>query len=169
MATAAETLILNHVQQRANCDCVVATAATVANVDYPYAADRSPVVPGSRVMYPVEIGELLQRTTGIRWRGPCRLWWRSWKSFVDAPSSCVLAIRKKWSIPWKNCHCVTAGLGLVYDPEFPAAAPLIEYARRNWSILYYFRPHDFSELRQVQEHNGVEYRTTRIWNEALQK
>jgi hypothetical protein len=160
---------LNHVRQRTSCDCVVATAATIANLDYAYAADRSPVPPGQRPMQPSEISELLQRTTGILWRGPCSAWWHRIEKFVDSPNMCVLSIRKRWSWPWKSYHCITVGHGKIYDPEFLSPLKLDEYQRRNWTIVKYFRPRDFSKLRAVQEHNEVNYRSTRLWNAALEK
>ena len=60
--------MLRHVMQRRRNDCVIATAAIVATVPYPVAAQHSSVQLGKRGLRPNEVLRLLRQTTGVDWQ-----------------------------------------------------------------------------------------------------
>jgi len=96
---------LQHIMQRHRNDCVIATAAIVANVSYETAAAHSPVEPGKRGLHTREVVRVLKRVTGISWRSPEFGWFRPTSRFVAQPSPLVLGLRQPWN--WRReWHCI---------------------------------------------------------------
>src|SRR5262249_51722869 len=152
-----------------NCDCVVATAATVANLPYLHVAAVSPVKPGARVMYPWEILSLLHKTTSVRWGGPCSAWFRSLTTLSNSSTTLVLTIRKPITFGdffrfRLNYHCIAALNGTILDPEFGGPVRNTEYPRKEWVVVGYYLPHDRSKLESIQRINAEKYKSERLWS-----
>jgi hypothetical protein len=170
----ARKLVLNHVRQQTHCDCVIATAALVANCPYGSAAEISPIPPGERAFRPREIQLLLTSVTGVKWRGPKRNWLGTLESFAKCDQIVVLLIRRKQpllsiTLTAGVAHCIALTGGMVYDPECEGPVHFKEYSRANWSILAFYSTRNMNGLRSVQEANQKAHREERIWNLILNR
>jgi hypothetical protein len=167
------TVGLAHVAQRTDCDCVVATAAIVANVPYSEAAAVSPVQPGARAMYPREIRSLLHKTTTIRWWGPCYAWFRSLTTLSNSSTTLVLSIRRPMTFrdflrPRVNYHCIAVLRGMILDPELAGPMRNTDYARKDWTVVGYYSPWNRRALESIQRVNAAKWRSERVWSELFQ-
>ncbi len=140
---------LRHVRQRTSCDCVIATAATVAQVDYEAAVAKSLVVPGARPMTPRELRWLLEAVTGVAWQRPAWGWRRTVEAWADTESTLVVVARRPWH--WRTLHCVAVLQGWVYDPEFSGGRPVAFYDRRDWRVVQVYRPKKPEQLTLMRQ------------------
>lgn len=130
---------LKHVMQRQRNDCVIATAAIVANVPYETAAAHNPVELSKRGLHAREVLRVLKHATGISWRSPEFGWFRPAFRFAETSSLLVLGVRQPWT--WRGeWHCIALNDGVVYDPSFKQSCPIEKYERRDWPVLFVFRP-----------------------------
>ena len=140
--------MLDHVVQKGAKDCVIATAAWVANVDYDVAAARSPVPVGTRGLRYWETRRLLESLTGLRWRVSRKLFRSvSRLPFTDRPS--VIIAGQPWH--WRM-HCLGLEGQRVYDSAFPHAFRRSEYPLKHWRVLFVFRPFI---PEQLDEHRRI--------------
>ena len=96
---------IRHITQRRRNDCAIATAAIVAQIPYETAAQQSPIRPGQRGLFPKEILRLLERTSGLAWRGLRFGWFGRVSRFVTRGDDIVvLCIRQPWR--WWRRHCI---------------------------------------------------------------
>ena len=127
-----EEVDLRHVRQRKVCDCVIATAAVIANVSYDRAAAFSPVVPGLRGLRLTESKNFFETVTGISWNSPKLHWFTRLSSVVSANASFVAVVRP--TLLTLNYHCVYVQDRMVFDPELSRPFPIDRYTMRDWWI-----------------------------------
>jgi hypothetical protein len=130
--------MLRHVMQRRRNDCVIATAAIVATVPYPVAAQHSSVQPGKRGLRPNEVLRLLRETTGVDWRISQFGWFGTPPRIAVTNEPVVLIVRQPWRY-WRR-HCIAMKDGWVYDPALSRPYLIHEYERRNWPVAAILRP-----------------------------
>ena len=165
---------VKHIQQRTDCDCVIATAAVVSNLPYAEAARISPVKPGRRGLFPNETRCLLRKTTGVRWYGPRFAWFRNLARLASAPTIRVVAIRRPWTLkdlftPNRRWHCIATRNGFIYDPEFDRPLRSSAYARIGWTVVGYYKPANHGKLETAQLLNAKKFgKTRRLWSDLLE-
>jgi len=143
---------LQHVVQRCSNDCVIATAAMIADVSHDVAAERSPVPLGKRGLYPGEILRILESVTGVSWLGPQFAWWRPILRLSSANYPFAVVIRQPWK--WKRAHCLAVYNGYVHDPGYPCGCSMNEYQRRQWRVVGVYRPVVAERLMAVRQYHG---------------
>ena len=142
-------IIARHIRQREAMDCGIAVCAMVANLPYEAVYDLSPVKPGSRGMFPAQLHDLLEATTGVNWSNPRLDWFRPVARLVASEHTVVVVTRRPWK--WKTLHCVLVQEGVVYDPEFPPAFPPGQISHAcHWRIVQVHRPETPLRLLFVQ-------------------
>lgn len=154
-----ERFELKHVRQRKSCDCVVATAAILANVSYEHAAAFSPIVPGKRGLKLVETRCLFETLTGISWNRPRFHWFTRLFSVTSECASFVAVIRP--SILTKKYHCIFVENLIVYDPGSHRPFPIDHYELRRWWIGFSMMPKDPGRLLAIQNFYGDASRSRR--------
>jgi hypothetical protein len=146
--------MLHHVAQKGQNDCVIATAAWVANVSYEEAAARSPVPVGSRGLRWNESCYLLESLTGTPWN-PSPSWWRRVSRLKTSDELCILITRKPWHL--RTFHCIALEGKWVYDPAFAHPFTRREYLWKHWRVSLMFFPDSPEKL--------VDVRKNRLWEE----
>jgi hypothetical protein len=154
-----ERFDLRHVRQRESCDCVVATAAILANVPYEHAAALSPVVPGVRALKLVETRRFFETLTGISWNRPRYHWFTRLPSVTSECASFVAVIRP--SLLTTKYHCIFVEDLIVYDPALHRPFPIDRYELRKWWIGFSMMPNDPGRLLAIQEFYGEKNGTRR--------
>lgn len=142
---------LQHVVQCRSNDCVIATAAMIANVSYDTAAQRSPVPVGERGLYSSEILRILESVTGISWSGPQFALWHPIYRLKITNGPFVVVIRRPWK--WNTLHCLAISNGCVHDPEYRCRQSMDEYPRRRWRVVAIYRPVVAERLMAVREYH----------------
>lgn len=140
-----------HIRQREECDCVIATVASIANLPYETVAELSPRRPGKRGLYPREVRQLLKQATQIKWKVPRTVFFRRLRSLCDSKHGLVLFIRQPGNallqrITRKTQHCIFVRGGNVFDPEYHNVVHVDEYERINWIPTVSFYPTDYRKL-----------------------
>ncbi len=149
MAGVAQTGLPQHVLQRRQDDCVIATVAMVANVTYEDISERSRVRIGSRPVGLLELHRLLVTATGVPWQRPRYGWLRPVARYANISNPAVIIIRRPWR--WLTLHCVALQGGWIHDPEFPRGYRPEEYPRRHWRSVTVLRPESDLCLMFVQQ------------------
>ncbi len=90
MVGMAHTGMPQHVPQRKQNDCAIATVAMVANVPYEDIAKRHPIRIGARGIYPRELHSMLVAATGVPWQRPLFGWLRPIARCAIAPNPMVV-------------------------------------------------------------------------------
>lgn len=137
-----------HVCQRHENDCVIATVSMVANLPYEAVAERATAGRRSRGSWPLELRRLLLGATGVPWDPPRYAWMRPIARIAVAENLAIAVIRRPWH--WQTLHCVVLQGGLIHDPEFADGYSTESYPRRHWRTLLVFRPESAVRLSFVQ-------------------
>jgi hypothetical protein len=169
------TVKVQHVRQRTSCDCVIATAAIVANLPYAEAARVSPVQPGRRGLFSSETRSILFATTGVRWFGPRLAWFRGLSHFATMPSLRVIDIRRQKTLSelfklGTISHCIATRNGIIFDPEFDNPISVADYPRLDWTVIGYYTPWNANKLETAQLINAKRFsRSDRLWSDLMMK
>jgi hypothetical protein len=140
---------LRHIVQRQSNDCMIATAAMIAAVDYEVAAMQSPVSVGQRGLFPKEIISILESVTGVIWLGSTFRWWRPIEAVGSDVSPVVVTVRRPWR--WRTLHCVAVYKGMFHDPEYHCGLSMNEYDRRRWRVVHSYSPESVDRLLEIRE------------------
>ena len=144
-----QTAMPRHVVQRRSNDCAIATVAMTAGETYEGVAERSPVLVGSRGLFPHEVHNLLVIATGVPWRAPRYGWLQPIASFAIEVDPVVALIRRPWR--WRTLHWVAVQGGWIHDPEFPWRLHAESYPRGHWRTMRVLRPESALRLMFVQQ------------------
>lgn len=166
--------VLRHLTQRHGSDCVIASAAIVANCTYRRAAELTAVWPGERPMYPREIRDLLRKLTRVRWLGPLPSLSGRIRSFCKPNRNYFVIIRRRrsfFTLSSKDAlgHAVVVCDGRIYDPERPAPRLPTDYRRADWEVIAYYFPLNAHRLAETQDQNGREEPGNRLWDTVFNR
>lgn len=166
--------VLRHLTQRHGCDCVIASAAIVANCTYRRAAELTPASEEKRPLYAREIRDLLRKLTNVRWLGPLPSLSKRVRSFckpnrnyfvIIRPSRSFVALPSKASVG----HAVVVCDGRIYDPEQVAPKSPTDYSRADWEVIAYYVPWNARRLTETQDQNGREDTGNRLWDTVFDR
>ena len=166
---------MRHVVQRTPVDCVIATAAIVANLPFSEAAKASPVRPGTGRILPRGTRALLKATTGTRWWGPRLPWFRKLTYFANLPSVNVMMIRRQMLMSDRfrfgiEYHCIAVQNDVVFDPERQSPLHIEEYDRSDWAVVGYYMPWSKVTLQQTRNLNAKRFSPKeRLWAKVLEE
>jgi len=143
--------MLVHVPQRCPFDCVVASAAMVANVTYEEALAHCPVKPWERGLSPQATLRLLKGLTGIAWQDPRFGWFRRVCSLPAQEQGQLAFVCTRLSL--RATHCIALQGEWVHDPELPRGFRARHYPRRRRRVFLVFRPATPASLAEVRRDN----------------
>jgi hypothetical protein len=145
---------LAHVRQQTLKDCVVATAAMIANVDYEDARSMVHVSITRRGLGAEETRKLLENLTRVKWRSRYG-WLRRLEDITLHPREPLMVwIRKPWH--WQTLHAVAIFRDWVHDPSFGEGIPRNEYPSRHWRVVRVWQPKDVNTFAAVRLKNWAD-------------